>query len=46
MAFLAVESAIDDIAGVGQRGGKLPIEIWIVFDNEQAQETLRRKPRS
>ena len=38
MPLFAVESAINDIAGVGQRGGKLPVEIGIVLDNEKAQE--------
>ena len=37
--FLAVESAIDDIAGIGQRGGELPIEIRIVLNNKKAQST-------
>ena len=37
MPFLAVESAVDHIAGIGQRGGELPVEIGIVFDNEKAQ---------
>ena len=41
MAFLAVEGAIDDVAGVGQGGGELPIEIGIVLDNEKAQRKLR-----
>ena len=39
VAFLAVEGAIDHIAGVGQRRGELAIEIGIVFDNEKAQST-------
>ena len=37
MAFLAIEGAIDDIAGVGQRSGELAIEIRIVLDHEEAQ---------
>ena len=44
MAFLAVKSAVDDIAGVGQRRRQLPIEIGIVFDNEKPQNMLRQKP--
>ena len=41
VALLAVESPIDDVAGVGQRGGKLPIEIRIVLDDEKAHAVLR-----
>ena len=37
MAFLAVEGAIDDIAGVGQRGGELAVEVGVVLDDEKAQ---------
>jgi hypothetical protein len=37
MPLLAVEGAIDHIAGIGQRGGELPVEIGIVFDNKKAQ---------
>jgi hypothetical protein len=49
MALLTVEGAIDDVTGVGQRGGELPIEIGIVLDNEKAQSSaplkkLRSKP--
>jgi len=33
----AVERAIDDVAGIGQRGRKLPIEVRIVLDHKQAQ---------
>src|SRR4051812_13485028 len=36
MPLLAIEGAIDDIAGVGQRLGKLAIEIGVVLDDEQA----------
>ncbi len=42
VAFLAVESAVDDIAGVRQRGGKLTIEIWIVLDHEEAHGLVLR----
>jgi poly-beta-hydroxyalkanoate depolymerase len=35
--FFAVEGAVDDIAGIGQRGGKLPIEIRIVLNDKKAQ---------
>ena len=41
MPFLAVERAIDDVAGVGQRRGELTIEIGIIFNDEQAQDGLR-----
>jgi hypothetical protein len=41
MPLLAVERAIDDIAGVGQRCGQLTVEIGIIFNNEQAQAGLR-----
>ena len=37
MALLAVEGAIDDIAGVGQRGGELAIEVGVILDDEEAQ---------
>ena len=39
--LLAVEGAIDHIAGVGQRRGELTIEIGIIFNDEQAQARLR-----
>ena len=42
MALLAVEGAIDDIAGVGQRGGELAVEVGIVLDHEEAQGILLR----
>ena len=41
MPLLAVEGAIDHIAGVGQRRGELTVEIGIVFNDEQAQDGLR-----
>jgi hypothetical protein len=34
MALLAVESAVDDITRVSQRGGELAVKIGIVLDNE------------
>ena len=37
MALLAVEGAVDDVAGVGQRGRELAVEVGVVFDDEQAQ---------
>ena len=46
MALLAVESAIDDIAGVGQRGGELAIEIGVVLDDEEAQWLFLRTEQS
>ncbi len=39
--LLAVERAIDHVAGVGQRRRELAIEIGIVFNDEQAQAGLR-----
>ena len=42
MALLAVEGAIDDIAGVGQRGGELAVEIGVVLDHEEAQGIILR----
>ena len=43
MALLAVEGAVDDIAGVGQRRRELPVEVGIVLDDEKAQRVLRLK---
>jgi hypothetical protein len=43
MSLFAVESAINDIARIGQRGGKLPVEIGIVLDNKKAHRELRLK---
>ena len=37
MALLAVEGAVDHIAGIGQGGGELTVEIGIVLDDEQTQ---------
>src|SRR5215471_3413181 len=37
MAFFAVERAIDHVACVDERGRKLPVEIGIVLDDEEAQ---------
>ena len=37
MAFLAVEGTIDHIAGVGERGRQLPVEVGIVLDDEETQ---------
>ena len=36
MPFLAVEGAVDHVAGVGQRGRELTVEIGIVLDDEEA----------
>jgi hypothetical protein len=44
MSLLAVKRAIDHVAGVGQRGCKLAIEIGIVFDDEKAQSGLLIPP--
>jgi poly-beta-hydroxyalkanoate depolymerase len=40
VAFLAVEGAIDDIAGIGQRCGELAIKVGVVLDHEEAQGTI------
>jgi hypothetical protein len=40
MSFLAVERAIDHVAGVRQCRRQLPIEIRVVFNDEQAQGGL------
>jgi len=40
MPLLAIEGAIDDIAGIGQRGGELTIEIRIVLNDKQTQAGL------
>ena len=40
MPLLAVEGAVDDVAGVGQRGRKLAVEIGVVLDDEQAQRLI------
>ena len=42
MALLAVEGAVDDVAGVGQRGRELAVEIGVVLDDEQAQGGVLR----
>ena len=42
MPLLAIEGAVDHIAGIGQRRGQLTIEIGIVFNDEQAQAGLRK----
>ena len=39
--LLAVEGAIDHVAGIGQRGGELPVEIRIVLDDEETHAVLR-----
>jgi poly-beta-hydroxyalkanoate depolymerase len=41
MSLLAVEGAIDDIAGIRQRRRELTIQIRIIFNDEQAQAGLR-----
>jgi hypothetical protein len=37
VALLAIEGAVDDVAGVGKRSGELAIQVWIVLDHEEAQ---------
>jgi hypothetical protein len=41
MSLLAVERAIDHIAGIRQRGRQLTVEIWIIFHDEKAHAGLR-----
>ena len=41
MPLLAVESAVNDIPGLGQRSRQLAVEIRIVFDNKKPQGKLR-----
>ena len=38
--FLAVEGAVDHVAGFGERGRQLPIEIGIILDHEETHEAL------
>src|SRR5580704_3789625 len=45
MALLAIECTIDDVARVSQRGGELPVKVWIVLDNEKAQSATPVKVR-
>jgi hypothetical protein len=45
MPLFAIEGAIDDVAGVGQRRRQLTIEIRVVFNDEQAQAGLRNVSR-
>ena len=42
MTLLAIESAIDDVARVGQRSGELAVEIGVVLDHEEAQSIVLR----
>src|SRR5665647_3990053 len=42
MALFAVESAVDHVAGIGQRGGELAIEIGVVLNDEEAQVLVLR----
>ena len=41
MALLAVKGAVDHVAGLGQRRGKLAVEIGIVLDDEEPHGVLR-----
>ena len=41
VAFLAVLGRVDDVAGIGERGNQLAIEVGIILDNQQ---THRRTP--
>ena len=41
MPLLAIEGAIDHVAGIGQRRGQLAVEVGIVFDDQKAQVSLR-----
>nr|WP_245260548.1 hypothetical protein [Mesorhizobium sp. L2C054A000] len=38
MPLLAVIGAVDDIAGIDQRVGQLPVEILVIFDDEYAHD--------
>jgi hypothetical protein len=42
VAFLAIESAVDDVPGIRQCGGKLTIEIWIILDHEETHGLFLR----
>ena len=42
MALLAVEGAVHHVAGIGQRGGELAVEIGIVLDHEEAHSGFSR----
>ena len=37
MPFLAIESPVDHVARIGQRGRELPIEIGIILNDEETQ---------
>jgi hypothetical protein len=41
MPLFTIEGSINDIAGVGQRGGQLTIEVRVIFNDEQAQGGLQ-----
>jgi hypothetical protein len=41
MPLFAVESPINDVASIGQRGSELPVEIGIILDNKKAHRELR-----
>jgi hypothetical protein len=41
MPLFTIEGAINDITGVGQRGGQLAIEVGVIFNDEQAQGGLQ-----
>jgi hypothetical protein len=43
MTLLAVIGAVDHIAGVGQRGGELAVEVGVVLDDEEAQRLVLRE---
>ena len=43
VALLAVEGAVDGIAGVAQRGHELAIQVGIVLDNEKSQGLPRQR---
>jgi len=42
VTLFAIERAIDDITGVGQRGRELAIEIGVILDYEEAQGIFLR----
>ena len=42
VAFLAIEGAIDHIAGIAQGGGQLAVQIGVVLNDEQTHACLQR----
>jgi hypothetical protein len=44
MAFLAIDRGIDHITGVGQRLPQKPLEVFIVFNKQNAHDDLSMPP--